>query len=42
VEESYRVYIIPIDYSVLTLYLLREGYNRYRSNILVGYIILGD
>ena len=33
---------MPTDYSVLILYLLREGYNRYRGNILVGYIILED
>jgi hypothetical protein len=33
---------MPTDYGALTLHLLREGYDRYRGNILVGYIILGD
>jgi hypothetical protein len=41
-EEFYRVCIMPINYGVLTLHLLREGYNGYGGNILVGYIILGD
>jgi hypothetical protein len=31
-----------IDCSILILYLLREGYNRYGGNILVGCIILED
>ena len=33
---------MPIDYSTLTLHLLKAGYNGYGGNILVGCIILGD